>query len=217
MRLISLTLPVIAFAVVACGGGGGDPGGINPPPSNLPVSTITLNKSSANIRISEGTNFGAILKDANGTTLSGRTVTWQASPANIVDIVPAANGSATVKGLVVGTTSLTATSESKTSGSATITVTNDPFPSVANVIIGDQGGSTFSPDRSEIASGGQVTWNYASGSVTHNVTFDPANPVTIANIPDNASGSFARSFNSAGTYNYRCTIHAGMSGVVVVH
>jgi plastocyanin len=215
MRFISLTLPVIALTV-ACGGGGGDPGGINPPPSNLPVATVTLNKTNANIRISEGTNFGVVLKDANGAVLTGRTVTWQANPAGVVNISATGN-SALVTGQTVGTTSLTATSESKNSGVATVVVTNDPFPSVASVTIGDQGSSTFTPDRSEIQHGGQVTWTYAAGSVSHNVTFDPANPVTIANVPDNTSGSFPRTFATAGTYNYRCTIHAGMNGTVIVH
>lgn len=217
MRFTPLALPTIALAVVACGGGDGDPGGINPPPSNLPVATVTLNKPSASIRIGEGTNFGAILKDANGATLTGRAVTWQASSPTLVNIVANSNGIALVTGLAVGTTNLTATSESKTSGAATITITNDPFPTRADVTIGDQGSSTFSPDRSEIAAGGQVVWTFAAGSVTHNVTFDQGNPAAIANIADNNTGAFSRSFQSAGSYGYRCSIHAGMAGTVVVH
>ena len=69
-----------------------------------------------------------------------------------------------------------------------------------------------SPATRTIAVGTTLTWRWASGSSTHNVTFSggPASP-------DQASGTFARLFSAAGTFTYQCTIHGGsMSGTVTV-
>jgi plastocyanin len=74
-------------------------------------------------------------------------------------------------------------------------------------------GLTFTPSSVDIAAGGVVTWTFGT---THNVTFNPA-PGAPANIPDTPSGSVPVTFNTPGTFNYQCTIHAGMTGVVVVH
>ncbi len=82
------------------------------------------------------------------------------------------------------------------------------------------GGSTvavtnnaFSPATIAVALNGTVTWQWNSGGVEHNVTFNDA-----TNSGNLTSGSFPRTFQAAGTYPYVCTIHAGqgMTGVVNV-
>jgi plastocyanin len=49
------------------------------------------------------------------------------------------------------------------------------------------------------------------------VTFTTSATGTPTNISDIASTSVARTFTTAGTFAYHCTIHAGMNGTVVVH
>ncbi len=74
--------------------------------------------------------------------------------------------------------------------------------------------ATFSPAEVTIAAGGTVTWQI-SGS-RHNVTFQGAAP-TGGSIPDQDAGTSAsRTFALAGTYNYSCTRHSGMTGRVTV-
>jgi uncharacterized protein YjdB len=65
------------------------------------------------------------LKDANGNVLTGRTVTWASSNTGVATV--SSSGLATA--LLVGTATITATSEGK-SGSGTITVTPGPLASV---------------------------------------------------------------------------------------
>lgn len=73
---------------------------------------------------------------------------------------------------------------------------------------------SFSPATVTIAAGGSVTWQISGA--THNVTFNAAAP-TGGNIPDTDSGgSASRTFSTAGSYDYRCTRHNGMTGRVVV-
>ncbi|MCC7002216.1 MAG: hypothetical protein IT357_08680 [Gemmatimonadaceae bacterium] len=74
------------------------------------------------------------------------------------------------------------------------------------------GNNFFSPASRTVAAGTTVTWTWNAGSVMHNVTFTggPASP-------NQTSGTFQRTFSSAGTFAYTCTIHgASMSGSVTV-
>jgi plastocyanin len=71
----------------------------------------------------------------------------------------------------------------------------------------------FDPSALSVPPNSTVTWQWNSGGVTHNVTFQdgPASG-------DQSSGSFARTFQTPGTYPYLCTIHGaqGMTGTVTV-
>lgn len=69
--------------------------------------------------------------------------------------------------------------------------------------------NNFDPPAAEVAVGDTVTWTW-EGSADHNVEGDGfASEVQRA-------GTFAHRFDSAGTYDYRCTLHPGMTGRVVV-
>jgi plastocyanin len=68
----------------------------------------------------------------------------------------------------------------------------------------------FQPPAIEVPAGTEVTWRFADGSVPHNVTGDG-----FAS-KNQSRGSFSHKFTKAGEYRYRCTLHAGMDGRVVV-
>jgi plastocyanin len=73
--------------------------------------------------------------------------------------------------------------------------------------------SVFAPNIASVAQGATVTWVF--GAVEHNVTFTAATGVP-ANIANSVNTQVARTFSTAGTYAYQCTIHAGMTGTVTV-
>jgi plastocyanin len=72
--------------------------------------------------------------------------------------------------------------------------------------------SNFFSPTPDTVSAGQVTFSWASG--THNVTWD-SGPTTLANSGNKSSGTFVVPVQ-AGTYNYHCSLHAGMNGRIVV-
>ena len=73
----------------------------------------------------------------------------------------------------------------------------------------------FTPATLTVDAGTSVI--FAFGSLGHNVTFDTPDAATPADIPGiNANINVARTFATAGTYRYHCTIHPGMAGSVVV-
>jgi plastocyanin len=100
-----------------------------------------------------------------------------------------------------------------TTHTATTTATVSSLPTTATVTASGSG-STFSPDSVRIATNGTVRWNFP-GPETHNVTF-LANPPPGGNIGNRNSGSEERTFPTAGSFGYHCTLHSGMSGKVVV-
>ncbi len=68
---------------------------------------------------------------------------------------------------------------------------------------------TFVPDAVTVRSGQAVSWVW-DDPIIHNVTGDDFRS------GNQASGSYTYTFTRPGTYGYRCTIHAGMTGTVTV-
>ena len=86
--------------------------------------------------------------------------------------------------------------------------------STVSIPLTDYGGSqqpTFSPNVISIAAGNSVTWQN-SDTVGHTTTSDTG----LWNASLGPGQSFTRAFPTAGTFPYTCTVHAGMSGRVVV-
>ncbi|MPZ49193.1 MAG: copper-binding protein [Dehalococcoidia bacterium] len=61
----------------------------------------------------------------------------------------------------------------------------------------------------QVSAGATVTWSWAEDRL-HNVTGDGWAS------PNQESGTFRQAFDQPGAYDYRCTLHGGMTGRVVV-
>jgi plastocyanin len=72
-------------------------------------------------------------------------------------------------------------------------------------------GNAFRPGRITIARGDRVRW-VNRASVTHTTTSNGG----LWNETLQPGERFSRRFRRAGTFGYRCTIHAGMTGTIVV-
>ncbi len=86
--------------------------------------------------------------------------------------------------------------------------TQEPGPTGTAVDVQDD---FFSPAARSVQVGQLVRWTWRGGD-SHNVTFadGPASPTQ-------RSGTFERTFGTAGTFTYQCTVHgAAMSGTVTV-
>ena len=71
----------------------------------------------------------------------------------------------------------------------------------------------YNPTCTTVATGATVTWTWGSNVAnSHTVTFSPTET-----SPQQTSGTFQRTFATAGTYNYTCTVHgAAMGGRIIV-
>jgi len=174
------------------------------------IVTITVSPSSRTLAPAATQALTVRAFDAQNNEVTGAGVpTFGSSNTGVATV----NGTGTVTAVALGDATITATlvtvDGTRTATSA-ITVSNQTAPNAATVALGAQ---SFDPSIVDITAGGQVTWTNGSG-VQHNVTFVAS---TIADIGNHTTGSNARTFPSAGTFDYQCTLHAGMTGSVIVH
>src|SRR5437867_1690763 len=88
-----------------------------------PVATVSVSPTSAYVQPGQTVQLTATTKDANGNTLTGRTVTWAGNNTAAATV----SSSGLVTGVATGTAGIIATSEGK-SGSAAIVVGTPPPP-----------------------------------------------------------------------------------------
>ncbi len=72
--------------------------------------------------------------------------------------------------------------------------------------------TAYAPNPVNISVGGSVTW-MNNDSTTHTSTADGGAWSSGSIAP---GASYTKTFSSAGTFTYHCTIHPGMVGTVVV-
>src|SRR5947208_271772 len=167
--------------------------------TNVPVASMTVSPATATVTIGTTTQLTATPKDANGTALSGRAVTWVTSNAAVATV----SASGLVTGVAAGSATITATSEGQ-SGTSAITVTNVPVasvtvsPTAAGVTVGATTQLTATPkDANGTAlSGRVVTWatsNAAAATVSASglVTGVAAGSATITATSEGQSGTAA--------------------------
>lgn len=75
-------------------------------------------------------------------------------------------------------------------------------------------GTAFNPSDVTVQEGDTVTWVHEDPGMPHNVISTDGGPLDSGNFDEGES--FAFTFESAGTYEYECTIHPGMTGSVTV-
>lgn len=71
-------------------------------------------------------------------------------------------------------------------------------------------GMAFDPAKLRVRAGETVTWRFDDRAVAHNVVGDGFKSAL------KRSGTFSHTFAEPGSYPYRCTVHPGMKGSVVV-
>ena len=122
-----------------------------------PVASVSVAPPSATVPMGQTVQLTATPKDANGTALTGRTVTWSSSNTAVANV----DGSGIVTAAAAGSATITATSEGQ-SGTSSITVTS----AAANkFVIGDRVQTTDVTNiRSAPALSGSLVGTQAAGA-----------------------------------------------------
>jgi plastocyanin len=113
------------------------------------------------------------------------------------------------------------------SGSSSSNGVTDPGPTTPPPVSSSTTALTvsnnkYTPAHDSVAMGATLkwTWNSCTGDgyggstcTSHSVKFDDGGPSSEIQ----SSGTFSRTFNSAGTYTYHCAVHGtAMAGTVIV-
>jgi plastocyanin len=156
--------------------------------------------------------LSAEARDARQRAISGASgFTFSVADQGVAVI----NASGLLTAITPGTTTIssTATVNAVTvNGSSPLAVgfgTSTPTSASVSATVDNQ----FTPSSVTITPGGTVTWSFAS--VQHDVQFQPRAGAP-ANIGTSANTQVSRAFPTAGTFDYVCSLHAGMNGAVVV-
>jgi plastocyanin len=197
--------------VAACGGGGGGGGGVTNPPPGQTLGSIALGSASLDLAAGAQASLSPTALDTQGATIVTATGFTYASA---IPTIAAVGSNGLVTGLSAGQTTVTASltfGGVSRSATATVTVTGT-LPVTARVVANDV--NVYDPTFVAVARGGTVTWSFLD--TVHNVTFNggAGAPGNIGDTSNNAG--ISRTFTSAGTFSYTCTLHSGMNGTVLV-
>jgi plastocyanin len=95
------------------------------------------------------------------------------------------------------------------SGAGQDQATSDPPAKGVTKVVAEH--TRFSPAAIEVPAGTEVTWSFQDGPVPHNVEGDG-----WSSGDPQRSGTFRRTFDQPGAYDYACALHPQMTGRVVV-
>src|SRR5438132_713943 len=165
-----------------------------------PVAAVTVSPAAPTVQVGQTAQLTATPKDANGTPLAGRAITWQSSNGAVASV----NGSGLVTAVATGAATITATSEGQ-SGTAVVTVSNVPVASV-----------TVTPAAASVPQGATVqltgTPRDANGTaLTGRVVTWGSNNTAVATV----SGSGLVSGAGAGSATITATSE-GQSGTAAI-
>ena len=163
------------------------------------------------------------IRDQFANAVAGTPVQWSVV-AGQATLTPAsstseANGNAQTQvtlGGANGAVSITASAQGLAGSPVTFTATAvSPAEFTAEV---DVRNNFFQPASVTVPVGSRVRWTWrGTGVVVHNVTStgQPSFPSSGVSISGDGS-TYQHVFAAAGTYRYECTLHAGMTGMVIV-
>jgi uncharacterized protein YjdB len=149
--------------------------------SQSAVATVAVVPSPLSMTVGQTTQLTATLKDALGSVLSGRTVSWSSSNSAVATVSP--QGMLTA--VAPGSATISATSEGK-SGTASVTITN---VAVGSVTIQPQGPSILLGGNAQLS----ATVRDANGNVVTDrlVTWSSSNPAVATVSPSGVVTSVA--------------------------
>ncbi|QJR35667.1 Ig-like domain-containing protein [Gemmatimonas groenlandica] len=177
------------------------------------LATIVVDAQDRTIPLGQLTQATVSGRDALGGTaaLGTRAVTWSTSNASIATITSAG----VVTGVGVGTVNLqvsVADGATPKTGTVQLIVTSIPnAPTSADVVMP---GLTFSPAETIVKQGGTVRFVFPA--LAHNVIWDPRLAGSPTDINTTSNVTVSRTFPSVGVFQFKCTLHPGMDGTVIV-
>lgn len=169
----------------------------------------------------------AKVQDEFGNGIPAVDVTWEAVGGTVSVPTVATNAGGISQVLVTlgpteGEVTITATATGLTPLTFTATAqVPPPLPTTAAVQVGNiffnsTRNETLNPAIDTVAVGGTVTWTWAS-STRHTVQSTGSPGFPSSGLISQSGAVYNATFNTAGTYQYTCSVHPGqMTGRVVV-
>lgn len=181
-RLVFPGLLALASLSLSCGGSGTGPGpSQDPVPTNVSVNpgTITLDAPGATVQ------YTATVRDAQGRTMSGVSVTWNTSNAAVATI----NGDGVATAVGEGTATIIATVVGNVSGWANLTVAFEPLLIATGSMKSGVIGLPYSQTLEATGSARDLTWSVVAGTLPDGLSLD--SPTGVISGTPTAVGTMA--------------------------
>lgn len=203
----SLVLGAVGALMAGCGGGGGN---ISEPADRV-FTSLSMTVSPTTLFTRPPGNTGSLtataLDQSGGVMASLGLPDYTSDHPDVATVDVAGTVTAVNEGSTILRASLTAGGITRTA-SVPIVITEGALTATVNAP-----SLAFDPAVVDLARGGTVTW--VTATVPHNVVFTTAG--APEDIPAWSGGSNSRTFAESGTFAYACTLHQGMTAMIVVH
>jgi plastocyanin len=197
------TLLTVAATGAGCGSSSTDGG-------TAVLTTVEVTPATATLFTAAPGNtatLAAVGKDQDGLTIAAGLPSFSSDNDAIAGVGTDGTVTAVAAGTAIITASMTAGAVTKT-GTATVTAQVAPLSALVTTPT-----LAFTPATVDVQAGGAVGWTF--GSTPHTVTFTTGG--APADVPQLQEGSASRTFPTHGNFNYHCSIHPQMNGLVIVH
>ncbi len=143
--------------------------------------------------------------------LGARLITWTSLNGTIATV----SSAGVVTGVGVGTASIrVSVADGLTTRTAILPIVVTSVPGAPTTARVDMVGLNFVPFEAVVKVNGTVSFVFPP--LAHNVIWDRRLSGAPTDIDITSSMTVSRSFTSPGVFNYTCTIHPGMDGIVIV-
>jgi plastocyanin len=191
------------------------------PPDGDNQSAVVNTALAAPLQAKVADEFGngvpgvAVAWSAAGGTVSSASVSTNASGVSLVTVTAgAAEGPITITAAADGLTGSPLTFNATATAAPVLPTTASV--SVGNVFFRSDLNATANPAVDTVAVGGMVTWTWVSNS-QHSVQSTGSPGFTSSGLKSVSGNTYSVTFNTAGSYQYTCSVHPGqMTGRVVV-
>ncbi len=186
------------------------------PPATSALASVVATLADATLLLAQTTQATVVGRDGAGAPLAlgARVVTWSTSNTAIATV----SRTGLVSAVGIGTVNvLVSVADGAVTRSASAPLTITPIPGAPLAADVSMPGLTFSPFETLLKQGGTVRFIFPT--LPHNVIWDArlagqAAAPTDINTTNNVV--ITRTFPNAGVFLYKCTLHPGMDGTIIV-
>ena len=183
-----------------------------------PVSLAIVNGNGVTVPAGTMVNLSVVVRDSHLNPVSGVPIDWFANGGGTVS---PDESNTNANGTAVAVRTVGSAHGAYFTDAIAQTLPGPPqvifAASVATFVTVGGVANVFNPTSVTIPLNGTVVFSWAQGNtLLHNVTFTPVAGAP-SDIPNQSAATLSRSFGTAGTFNYQCTNHIGMTGSVTVN
>lgn len=177
------------------------------------LASVVVNMQDRTIQLGQRTQASIAGRDGQGSpiALGTRTVTWTTSNPAVATV----DAAGVVTGVGIGIIDVQASvADGATPKTTSQQLIVESIPGAVTTSTVTMAPQDFLPFETVIKQNGTV--NFVFPSLAHNVFWDRVRLGSPADINTISDATISRTFPTVGVFGYKCTLHPGMDGTIIV-